>query len=134
MSRKLNCSILTPERTLYEGDIDFVVVQAHNGEMGFLPGHAPLISELGIGEIRLRDKTSTEYMIVEGGIVEIRDNKLIVLAENALKKEELDKDQLTKLNKELDEKQGSLDPFSDERIQLKLEQEKVKARLKIALR
>lgn len=134
MSRKLNCNILTPERTIYDGDIDFVVVQAYDGELGFLPGHAPLISELGIGEIRLRDKTSTDYLIVEGGIVEIRENKLIILAENAMMKDELNKEELDKLYKELDEKQSGLDPFSEERVEVKLEQEKVKARLKVALR
>ncbi len=134
MSRKLNCNILTPEKTIYDGDIDFVVVQAYDGELGFLPGHAPLISELGIGEIRLRDKTSTDYLIVEGGIVEIRDNKLIILAENALTKDELKKDELENIYKELDSRQQGLEPFSDERMEVKLEQEKIKARLKVALR
>jgi len=134
MSRKLNCSILTPERTIYDGDIDFVVVQAFDGELGFLPGHSPLISELGVGEIRLRDKTSTDYMIIEGGIVEIKENKLIILAENAMRKDELNKEELEKLHKELDEQQSELDPFSDERSEIKLEQQKIKARLKVALR
>ncbi len=134
MSRKLNCSILTPERTIYDGDIDFVVVQAFDGELGFLPGHSPLISELGVGEIRLRDKTSTDYMMIEGGIVEIRENKLIILAENAMRKDELNKEELEKLHKELDEQQSELDPFSDERFEIKLEQQKIKARLKVALR
>lgn len=134
MSRKLNCSILTPERTIYDGDIDFVVVQAFDGELGFLPGHSPLISELGVGEIRLRDKTSTDYMIIEGGIVEIKENKLIILAENAMRKDELNKEELEKLHKELDEQQSELDPFSDERFEIKLEQKKIKARLKVALR
>ncbi len=134
MSRKLNCNILTPEKTIYDGDIDFVVVQAHDGELGFLPGHAPLISELGIGEIRLRDKTSTEYLIVEGGIVEIRENKLIILAENAMMKDELNKEELDKLYKELDDKQSEMESFSEERIEVKLQQEKIKARLKVALR
>ena len=134
MSRKLNCNILTPEKTIYDGDIDFVVVQAYDGELGFLPGHSPLISELGVGEIRLRDKTSTDYMMIEGGIVEIKENKLIILAENAMRKDELDKEELEKLHKELDAKQSELDPFSDEKIELKLEQQKIKARLKVALR
>ena len=40
--------------------------------MGFLYNHAPLISELGIGEIRLRDGKKTEYLVIEGGVVEIR--------------------------------------------------------------
>ena len=134
MSRKIDCSILTPEKTLYEGQVDFAVVQAHDGEMGFLYGHSPLISELGTGEIRLKDKNSTEYLVIEGGIVEIKDNKLIVLAENAAKKDDLDKDDLNKRMKDLEEKKKGLPKFSGEKLEIQIEQEKVKARIKVALR
>jgi len=83
--KKIACTILTPERNLFDGEIAFAVVDAHNGEMGFLVDHAPLISELGVGEVRLSDGKSTEYFVVEGGIVEIRTNKMIILAEKASK-------------------------------------------------
>ena len=79
--KKIKCSILTPDRYLFEGEVAFAVVQAYNGEMGFLVDHAPLISELGLGEIRLQDGKTTEYFVIEGGVVEIRDNKLIILTE-----------------------------------------------------
>ncbi|PKL37821.1 MAG: ATP synthase F1 subunit epsilon [Spirochaetae bacterium HGW-Spirochaetae-1] len=134
MNRKINCSILTPEKTLYEGDIDFVVVQAYDGELGFLYGHAPLIAELGIGEVRLRDHNSTDYLVIEGGIVEIKDNRLIVLAEAAISKKELKKDELEKKMKELEEQKSQLGKFSEEQTLIKLEQDKVKARLRVALR
>ncbi len=101
--KRIKCSILTPERNLFDGETDFAVVQAYNGEMGFLVDHAPLIAELGIGEIRLRDSKTTEYFMVEGGIVEIRNNKMIVLAEKAMKKEELDKKELEIKLKEMTE-------------------------------
>jgi len=72
MSMKLQCTILTPDRILYEGDVHFAVVQAYDGEAGFLYNHAPLVSELGIGEVRLRTGELTEFFTVEGGFVEIR--------------------------------------------------------------
>ncbi|MCU0847209.1 MAG: ATP synthase F1 subunit epsilon [Spirochaetes bacterium] len=135
MSRKISCSILTPERSLFEGDVDFVIVQAHNGEMGFLINHAPLISELGVGEIRLREGKSTEYLVVEGGVVEIKDNRLIILAESAMKKSELDPQEIEAKLKELTElKDKEYAKFSNERYLIQLEQEKFKARLKVAMK
>jgi len=135
MSRKINCSILTPERSLFEGDVDFAIVQAHNGEMGFLVNHAPLISELGVGEIRLREGKSTEYLVVEGGVVEIKDNRLIILAESAMKKSELDPQEIEAKLKELSElKDKEYAKFSNERYLIQLEEEKCKARLKVAMK
>ena len=130
MERKINCSILTPERSVYEGDVDFVVVQAHDGELGFLFNHAPLIAELGVGEIRLRQKSDVEYLFVEGGLVELRDNKLIVLAENALKRSEIDSKEIESRMKEIEA--VDLEQFSEERFEMQAELKNLKARLKVA--
>jgi len=89
MTMKLNCSILTPERTLYEGQVEFAIVQAHDGEIGFLYNHAPLVSELGVGEVRLRTANTTDFFYVEGGFVEIKENDLILICEQAMRKDEL---------------------------------------------
>jgi F-type H+-transporting ATPase subunit epsilon len=132
MIRKINCSILTPEKTIYEGSIGFAVVQAHNGEMGFLYNHAPLVSELGIGEIRLRDENKTDYFIVEGGIVEIRGNRMIVLAENAYTKDELNAAEIENRLKSL--KDREFPPFSKEKLLIQVEEQKLKVRLKVASR
>ncbi|HQL43163.1 MAG TPA: ATP synthase F1 subunit epsilon, partial [Spirochaetota bacterium] len=101
MALKLNCNVLTPERQIYEGQIDFAVVQAYDGEMGFLYNHAPLISELGTGEIRLRIGDNTEYFYVDGGFVEIKNNSLIILAQEAAIKQELKADELEAKIKEI---------------------------------
>ena len=133
--KKIKCSILTPDRELYEGEIAFAVVQAYNGEMGFLVDHAPLISELGLGEIRLQDGKTTEYFLVEGGIVEIRDNKMIVLAETALKKAELDRQQIeNELKDVVSRKHEEIKVFSPEWIKLQDQERRLKARLKVASR
>lgn len=133
--KKIKCSILTPDRYLFEGDIAFAVVQAYNGEMGFLVDHAPLISELGIGEIRLQDGKETKYFVVEGGVVEIRDNKLIVLAETATKKEDLNKEELEIKLKDLrEQKEREIKSFSPEWVRFQIEEKRVKARIKVASR
>lgn len=130
MALKLNCNVLTPERQIYEGQIDFAVVQAYDGEMGFLYNHAPLISELGTGEIRLRTGDNTEYFYVDGGFVEIKNNSLIILAQEAAMKGELRADLLEAKIKEI-----SALPRPEryaERLTIDIELKKLKARLQIA--
>ncbi|HNR90476.1 MAG TPA: ATP synthase F1 subunit epsilon [Spirochaetota bacterium] len=128
MTMKLNCSILTPERTLYEGQVEFAIVQAHDGEIGFLYNHAPLVSELGVGEVRLRTANTTDFFYVEGGFVEIKENDLILICEQAMRKDELVRSEIEyKINDftKLDVK---------ERMKLDIELRKLKARLKVAAR
>ena len=134
MERVINCNILTPEKQIYEGQVGFAVVQAHDGEMGFLYGHSPLISKLGIGEVRLNNPKSVDYLVIEGGVVEIKDNKLIVLAERAFKKEDLSAADLENKMKELDSKMSTLPQFSEDKFELKLGKDKLKVRLKVAKR
>ena len=133
--KKIKCSLLTPERKLYEGEAEFAVVQAYNGEMGFLVDHAPLISELGIGEIRLSEGKSVEYFVIEGGIVEILNNNMIILAEKAFKKDELDKKELeVQLKAVKEQKEKEFKAFSIEWIQLQDQERRIKARIKVASR
>jgi len=133
--KKIKCSILTPDRYLFEGEVAFAVVQVYNGEMGFLVDHAPLIAELGLGEIRLQDGKTTEYFIIEGGVVEIRNNKLIILTELANKKEELNKNELEEKLKELRvQKEQEIKSFSPEWVRFQIEEKRIKARLKVANR
>ena len=131
MSMKLQCTILTPDRILYEGDVHFAVVQAYDGEAGFLYNHAPLVSELGIGEVRLRTGKLTEYFTIEGGFVEINDNKLVILAEDAYAKADLVKDEI---EKELATVRAKEPKGYEERLQVSIEMTKLKARLKVASR
>ena len=134
MERKIMCNILTPERILFEGEMNLANVQIHDGQIGFLSDHTPLVAIVGRGEIRLRDRQTTEYFYVDGGLLEIRDNKLVVLAEKAKKKEELNKDDLEKRIQGIDSEINNLQTFSEKRFVLRLEQDNLKAQLKVALR
>ena len=132
MELKLDCSILTPDKQLYEGQVHFAVVQAFDGEIGFLFNHAPFVSELGIGEVRLRTGDQTEYFVVEGGFVEIKENELVLLAESAFKKNELVKDSIERRMAEISEGWEAR-PYA-ERMVLEVELKKMKARLKVVSR
>ena len=94
MPRVFDCIVMTPEKTIFEGEAEFAVVQAHNGEIGFLPDHLPLLGELGIGEMRIMKKHQVEHMVIEGGIIEVSNNIVTVLTESAFLKQDLNADEL----------------------------------------
>jgi F-type H+-transporting ATPase subunit epsilon len=136
MSRKIYCTILTPERYLFEGEVDFAVVQAHDGERGFLLRHIPFITKLGSGEVRLMKGQSTEHLMLEGGLVEIIDNNLTILAEKGYLKQELDPETL---QKELDEimeikKTKKVDAITEEGYTYLETERNLKIKLKVSQR
>jgi F-type H+-transporting ATPase subunit epsilon len=87
---KLQCVVVTPERALLDEPADFVAVPMYDGELGVLPGRAPLIGRLGCGELRLRRAETTQRLFVDGGFVQVRDDTVTVLTARALRAEEID--------------------------------------------
>jgi len=132
MNTKIDCSVLTPDGVIFEGEVDIAVVPSYDGEIGFMYNHAPLVAELAIGEVRFRTGENLKYLVVDGGFVEMKDNKLIILAEKAVKKEELLKDEIELQLKEL--KNIYKTKEYDERIKLDVEIKKLNTRLKVALK
>lgn len=86
----IRLEIVTPEKLAYRDDVDAVVLPGSEGELGILPHHAPLISTLGMGELRIRKGGSEEVYAVLGGFVQVRSDKVIVLAETADLASEID--------------------------------------------
>ena len=79
----LRLEIVTPERLAYEDDVDAVSVPGVEGELGILPHHAPLVSTLGFGELRIRKGGAEEIFAIVGGFVQVRPDKVVVMAETA---------------------------------------------------
>ena len=79
----IRLEIVTPERLAYEDDVDAVTVPGVEGELGILPHHAPLVSMLGFGELRIRKGGSEELFAIVGGFVQVRPDKVVVMAETA---------------------------------------------------
>lgn len=78
----LKVSVVSPEATLYEGDATSVVVPAFDGEVGILPSHAPMITVLGNGILRVSGQASVQFT-VSGGFVQVVDDVVRVVTEHA---------------------------------------------------
>lgn len=88
----IKVDIVTPEKMLYSGDVEMVTLPGTNGQMGILRGHAPLLSTLDIGEIVLHSREGNEYLAVSGGVVEVRPDKVTILADVAEAGTEIDEE------------------------------------------
>ena len=86
----LQLEIVTPERLAYSDMVDAVVLPGSEGELGVLPHHAPLISTLGVGELRIRKGGSEESFAIVGGFLQVRPDKVVVMAETADMASEID--------------------------------------------
>ena len=74
--------IYTPDEKVFEGEVDATTVPGIDGGLEFLNDHAPLISPLGKGDLTYKVKKKQTSLTIEGGVVEVRNNKVIVLAES----------------------------------------------------
>jgi F-type H+-transporting ATPase subunit epsilon len=85
----LQCVVVTPERAVLDATVDFVAVPMYDGELGVLPGRAPLIGRLGAGELRAKRGNNVYRFFVDSGFVEIKDNVVTVLTSRAIEEEDL---------------------------------------------
>lgn len=78
----MNFEIITPDQTLYTGDINLVQVPGIDGSFEILNNHAPLISALKKGKVKIVEKDkSQKFFDIKGGVIEVLKNKVIILAE-----------------------------------------------------
>lgn len=84
--------IVTPERKVYEGQVRMVIAKGLEGELGVLLGHAPLVTPLKTGVLRLLLENTEQVLAVSGGFLEVRPDKVTILAETAELPDEIDVD------------------------------------------
>ena len=101
---QVKCIVVTPEATVTEKTVDSVVVPLYDGELGILPGHAPLIGRLGFGELRMQHGGQTERLYVDGGFVQVADDVVSLLTEDAKPIAELEEAEAKALLAEAQEK------------------------------
>jgi F-type H+-transporting ATPase subunit epsilon len=90
MAEQLHLEVVTPERRLLSEQVNSVTVPGRGGELGILPGHAAMISDLQAGVLSYNEDGTTFQLLVSGGFVEVSDDKVSVLAEVAERPEEID--------------------------------------------
>src|SRR5918996_5722011 len=131
MAEQIQLEIVTPERRVLAESVDSVNVPGAGGELGILPGHTPLISQLETGVLSYQQGGATHRLHVSGGFVEVNDDRVSVLAEIAERPEEIDAAR-ARLTREHTEKQlsswsGTEEDF--EKARAKLERSMIRLQL-----
>jgi F-type H+-transporting ATPase subunit epsilon len=103
--KNLHVTIITPARAVFDADAKAVTVPAFDGELGVLPGHAPLLALMGTGELRVTTVTgAVEKIAVRGGFLQVANNRVTVLTPESVGSGEINADalkaELDKLNTE----------------------------------
>jgi len=91
VAERLTLELATPTRMVVAETVDEVVVPGSEGYFGVLPGHAPLLATLGIGELTYRVGRDERHVAVAGGFAEVRNDKVIVLADSAELPQDIDR-------------------------------------------
>ncbi|MDP1713957.1 MAG: ATP synthase F1 subunit epsilon [Anaerolineales bacterium] len=86
----IRCEIVSQDRTVFAGDVDIVVLPGAAGEMGILPKHAPVLTTLKFGIIKVRKGGNEEVFTVAGGVAEVQPDIITVLADAAENVEDID--------------------------------------------
>jgi F-type H+-transporting ATPase subunit epsilon len=92
--------IVTPERLAYSDTVDAVTLPGIEGELGVLPHHAPLVSTLGLGELRIRKGGAEESFAIAGGFLQVLPDKVVVMAETADMASEIDLERAAEARRE----------------------------------
>ncbi len=120
MPEQLQLDVVTPERRLLSESVEMVTVPGLGGELGILPGHTPLISQLQTGVLSYVQGGHTQQLHVSGGFVEVTDDRVSVLADLAERPEEIDvskaRQDRERLEKSLNSWTGSEEDLEKERI------------------
>lgn len=116
----LTLEIVTPEAKVYSDTIDSVVIPTVEGEIGVLPGHIPLLTQVEDGELRVTKGATTELLVVSGGFAQIDGDRVRVLAENAINEEKIDENAVEAALKRAEEQlreSKDMDPHQYEQLQ-----------------
>jgi F-type H+-transporting ATPase subunit epsilon len=131
----LRLEVVTPERRAYDDDVDMVVVPGRNGQLGILPRHTPLISSLGTGELRIKKAGTEETLLISGGFVEVRPDRVIVMADLAEHSEEIDEARAVEARKRAQaELEQTKDPVDLARVRAALQTALMRERIAVRRR
>ncbi|MCG3134275.1 MAG: ATP synthase epsilon chain [Planctomycetes bacterium] len=135
MTAAFRCTVVSPERPLFEGGVDKVVAPGARGQIAVLRGHAPLIAKLDPGVIRIHraadEGGAVERLAVSGGFLQVRRGQLTLLVTDAVKQDDIDRGAL---ERELGETLEALrHPKSDEDFRTLLSKRRsVQAKIEVA--
>ncbi len=86
----IRLDVLTPEKLVFAGDVDMILASAVDGQLGILPHHAPLMTMLQPGDLVFRNAGKEESLVISGGFLEVRPDRVVVSADACERAEEID--------------------------------------------
>ena len=116
----LTLEIVTPEDRVYSDTVDTVVIPTVEGEIGILPGHIPLLTQVADGELRVSKGVETKNLVIGGGFAQIEGDRVKVLAEFAINEAQIDENAAEKAMQRAEEAlkgKQELDPAEVERLE-----------------
>ncbi|MDZ4169805.1 MAG: ATP synthase F1 subunit epsilon [Coriobacteriia bacterium] len=119
MARTLLCEIVTPESIVYNAEVQMVVAMTSMGEVGILPLHSPLVTVLALGELRLKIGAAAadwEYFAISGGYMQVHEDKVIVLADDAVAVSQIDGDRAAESRERVRDQMAQLPPDATDEI------------------
>jgi F-type H+-transporting ATPase subunit epsilon len=126
----IRLEVITPERRVFEDEVDMVVVPASDGVVGILPHHAPLFTALGSGELRVK-KGDVEYpLAVFGGFMDVREGRVTILTDDAERAEEIDEQRVAEAREQAQrELQTAVSAADEQRARAALQRALVRMRV-----
>jgi F-type H+-transporting ATPase subunit epsilon len=113
MADTFQLEIVTPEKKVVETRTDEVEIPGRNGYLGIMAGHAPLITELSVGEITYREDSSEQRLAVAWGFAEVLPDKVTILAESAERPSDIDVERARKAKQRAEQRLAGGDPNVD---------------------
>lgn len=125
-----NVKVVTYQEKVLEQEADFLLVRTTEGDMGVLPNHSPFVAELAIGEMMIRLNGTEKSYFVSGGFLEISNNNVTILADEAMASELID---LERARKEAEEAKAKLEKLKEDKDILMTEKNLNAALIKVRL-
>ena len=111
--KTVTVSIVTPDGPVYDSEVEMVIAKTTSGEIGVLAGHIPMVAPLAISVVKLKNGGKNEFVAVGGGFIEVRPDKISILAPSAEVAESIDvqraKEALKRAESRLQSKQDTVD-------------------------
>lgn len=134
LPESLTLEVVTPERRVIRSSAVEVQLPGLDGYLGILPGHAPLLTTMGDGELSYREGSTTHYAVVLGGYTEVLSERVIVLAETAERAEEIDAERARKAKQEAEKILATPNTPEEQAGPARLAVARAELRLKVAAR
>jgi F-type H+-transporting ATPase subunit epsilon len=129
---EIHLEIVTPDRQVVRDSVTAVTVPGMEGELGILPGHAPLLSLLKVGELSYVRAQLTHYLCINWGFVEVLPDRVIILAQTAERAEEIDLDRARRAKERAEERLRKVSDFDIDMERARVALERSLVRIQVA--